>query len=525
VAFTLPSSRASLRIRLSVVDVALAAAAPLAALYLRDVALVSDGAWVIAGMYSLVSLGFSLVAFQAFGISDIIPRYISVSDLVSVAKGVLSGQMMTAIALFTVTRLDGIPRSVPAIQALVLWTGLVAYRGLINLTERHRARADQPRHAVTKNMILIGLNDWSFLIMKFVKAHALERWRVIALLDEETRWTGRSVSGVRVFGPAAQLEAVIEEFAMHGIRTDQVVVSGEEGRLSEKALAKMRGVCAQCDVDLVFMPDLVKLGAAERADHSAQMDLARLSSSRLLPDVPRSPYLRWKRIIDAVTAGILILWLLPLFVLAAILVVLDVGWPVLFWQQRIGQDGRELQIYKLRTLKPPFDRGGQRIPDEQRVSWIGRLLRQTRVDELPQLLNVLIGDMSLVGPRPLLPRDQPPNSAARLTVRPGITGWAQVNGGVDLLPTEKGALDLWYICNVSLSLDLRILGMTILSLLRGDRRSEAAVVHAQRLQERHRALQVGHDIRLEQAVASPSLTAVNMPSGDDSREAVGMQSG
>ena len=106
------------------------------------------------------------------------------------------------------------------------------------------------------------------------------------------------------------------------------------------------------------------------------------------------------------------------------------------------------------------------------------MLRRTRFDELPQLLNVLVGDMSLIGPRPLLPRDQPPNSAMRLTVRPGITGWAQVNGGILLSPMEKGALDLWYIRNASLWLDLRIIGMTFFRLVKSDRRCEEALAQA-----------------------------------------------
>ena len=100
------------------------------------------------------------------------------------------------------------------------------------------------------------------------------------------------------------------------------------------------------------------------------------------------------------------------------------------------------------------------------------------IDELPQLLNVLVGDMSLIGPRPLLPRDQPPSAALRLAIRPGITGWAQVNGGTLLSPTEKEALDIWYIRHASLWLDLRIVGMTFLVLLRGERRSEGALGEA-----------------------------------------------
>jgi lipopolysaccharide/colanic/teichoic acid biosynthesis glycosyltransferase len=98
------------------------------------------------------------------------------------------------------------------------------------------------------------------------------------------------------------------------------------------------------------------------------------------------------------------------------------------------------------------------------------LLRKSRLDELPQLLNVLVGDMSLIGPRPLLPLDQPSDSSARLMVRPGITGWAQVNGGKLITPEEKSALDEWYVRNASLWIDLKIIGKTILFMFGGESR-------------------------------------------------------
>src|SRR5207248_2242991 len=104
-----------------------------------------------------------------------------------------------------------------------------------------------------------------------------------------------------------------------------------------------------------------------------------------------------------------------------------------------------------------------------RISRIGALLRKSRLDELPQLLNVLVGDMSLIGPRPLLPHDQPPDPTLRLMVRPGITGWAQVNGGTLLTVSEKNACDEWYVRNASLWVDLKIIGKTALFVLTGER--------------------------------------------------------
>jgi lipopolysaccharide/colanic/teichoic acid biosynthesis glycosyltransferase len=419
-------------------------------------------------------LAFSLLAFQIFGIADIIARYIAVRDLFNLTKAVVGSELMTATALFTVTRLEGIPRSVPTIHALILWAGLIAFRALGNLAHRPGRHADHLRTPTCENVILIGLNEWSVLLMKYLQAHAREPQRFIALLDENPRWTGRSVNGVRVFGPPAHLEAIIEEFATHGLDMDWVVV-GEE--LSNEAAAEVRAICAQRHLDLFFIPNFGALCSARRR-LSAKKCPDRLQSSGFPSDIRLSPYFLFKRMMDVIIASILIVTLLPLSVVIAFIVLVDVGWPLLFWQQRAGQGGRELQIYKLRTLRPPFDSRGQRIPEEQRLSCAGRLLRQTRFDELPQLLNVLVGDMSLIGPRPLLPRDQPPHASLRLTVRPGITGWAQVNGGTLLSPMEKDALDVWYIRKASIWLDLRVIGMTFLSLVRSDRRSEEALASA-----------------------------------------------
>jgi lipopolysaccharide/colanic/teichoic acid biosynthesis glycosyltransferase len=452
---------------------ALAAGSPFAALYLRNADLASNGDWYSAASYSLVSLAFSLIAFQVLGIGGTIARYISESDLRNIAKAVLAGELMTATVLFTLTRLEGIPRSIPAIHALILGAALIAYRGLANFASRQSRYADKLRGATNENVILIGLNDWSVLIMKYLKAQVPRR-RLIAMLDENPRWIGRSVDGVQVFGPPTHLGAVIDEFATHGVHTDWVIVGGAPSEVTEETATEVRRTCAQQGVRLIFVPRLDALGSVERCSLVGQ-HFDRLPHSHFPSGIRISQYFSFKRIIDIVIVSILILALLPVLIMTALLVLVDVGWPVFFWQQRTGQVGRELQLYKLRTLRAPFDRQGRRILEEQRLSRIGRLLRQTRFDELPQLFNVLVGDMSLIGPRPLLPRDQPPNSRLRLEVRPGITGWAQVNGGILLSATEKDALDVWYIRNASLWLDLRIIRMTFTSLLRNDRRCDEAL--------------------------------------------------
>src|SRR5262249_56616390 len=135
------------------------------------------------------------------------------------------------------------------------------------------------------------------------------------------------------------------------------------------------------------------------------------------------------------------------------------GLAGLSWQGRHGWQGRRFLVYKFRTLAAPFASAGNLVLAGRQPSVIGRQLRATRIDELPQLLNVLFGDMSLIGPRPLLPEDQPADTTIRLSVRPGMTGWAQVNGGKLLSKENKVKLDEWYVRNVSLWLDLRIVLM------------------------------------------------------------------
>jgi sugar transferase EpsL len=171
-----------------------------------------------------------------------------------------------------------------------------------------------------------------------------------------------------------------------------------------------------------------------------------------------------KRMLDILIAAGALALLSPLLLAIAGSVRVAIGSPVLFRQQRPGLGGRPFTILKLRTMTDERDGQGNLLPDAQRLPAFGRFLRSTSLDELPALWNVLKGDMSLVGPRPLLMQyldRYTPEQARRHEVRPGITGWAQVNGRNALSWEEKFALDVWYVDHVSLALDLRIIGATI----------------------------------------------------------------
>jgi sugar transferase EpsL len=177
-----------------------------------------------------------------------------------------------------------------------------------------------------------------------------------------------------------------------------------------------------------------------------------------------------KRLMDCLVAGLGILMLSPLLILIAVLVRTRLGSPVLFRQVRPGLNGRPFTILKFRTMTDARDREGKLLPDRERITALGRFLRATSLDELPELWNVLRGDMSLVGPRPLFMEYLPlytPEQARRHEVRPGITGWAQVNGRNAISWEDKFRLDVWYVDNQSLWLDIRILFLTLARVVTG----------------------------------------------------------
>jgi len=159
----------------------------------------------------------------------------------------------------------------------------------------------------------------------------------------------------------------------------------------------------------------------------------------------------------------------PVLIIVAILVKFRMGSPVLFLQQRPGMNGAPFNIFKFRTMNNERDEEGNLLPDQQRLKNLGRFLRSTSLDELPELLNVLKGDLSLVGPRPLLMQyldRYTPEQARRHEAKPGVTGWAQVNGRNGLSWEEKFALDAWYVDNHSFRLDIKIIFLTILKTLK-----------------------------------------------------------
>jgi sugar transferase EpsL len=177
-----------------------------------------------------------------------------------------------------------------------------------------------------------------------------------------------------------------------------------------------------------------------------------------------------KRTLDLILALLAALAFLPVMLVVATLIRWRMGSPVLFRQLRPGRNAIAFELMKFRTMHESTDQHGNPLPDGMRLSALGSILRRYSLDELPQLFNVVRGDMSLVGPRPLLMEYLPlytPRQARRHEVRPGITGWAQVNGRNAISWDEKFDLDVWYVDHQSVLLDMRILVMTLMKVFRG----------------------------------------------------------
>lgn len=486
--FLTPSSRVHRRVALTSFDVMWAVLAPVLTFLLRDVPMFTvDGArpdvWGYCGLAFLVTTA----VMACFRIGDALPRYFSLSDAVLAGKTALTSVAATALVMFTWTRLETLPRSVLILHCMVLAGGLVAARVTTRLHFTERERADRQRNRRggpdRHNAILVGADRLGFLFLKIIEGNPSVRLNVVALLDPRPRMQGRTLAGYRVAGTPEMIGNLIDEYQVHGVELHRVIVATHRYLLPDGMLAVIREACDARGLTCELLTETMGLVGAEEhpletGAEPAAPHFAGVAAGDSVSVAPAGWYWGLKRAIDIGAALSLGLALFPVALIVAMLVYFDVGAPVMFWQQRVGRHGGRFAVYKFRTFHAPYDRWGNPRLDRASPSRIGRLLRHSRLDELPQLYNILVGEMSLIGPRPLLPIDLPENDDTRLGVRPGLTGWAQVNGGKLLSVEEKNLLDVWYIANASLWLDIKIVARTVAMMVRGDRTDPSAIAQA-----------------------------------------------
>lgn len=476
------------RFLLVLIDLTLIAFATVFASALRDDFTVVPSRLSALLPYLLLTLAVAAVVLAAFGTNRTVWRLTTSANYLDLALATLLIVVGSVVLGFAFNRLEGIPRSVPVLQGLVMLFALVGMRVLLRL--RHAARQRlRPLQAMvdeapTRTVLVVGLSRLTEAYLLSLLELAQERVRVAGLLGRREGDVGRIVLEHPVLGLPEQLATVLQELELHGVSVDEVVVATRFSKLSPAAREALLDIEQAGQISVRYLVERLGLeprlptGSRASACQSPRTTFA-LEPEHLAALAAR-PYWRLKRMIDVAGAALGLVLLAPVMVLVAVLVAVDIGRPLLFAQQRPGLGGRPFRLMKFRTMGASHDAHGYRIPDTDRLSTIGRLLRRTRLDELPQLWHVLIGDMSFIGPRPLLAVDQSPDIALRLLVRPGITGWAQVMGGRDISPLDKAALDVWYVQNASLRLDLEIVLRTIPLLLFGERINRAAIERAWR---------------------------------------------
>lgn len=478
---TNPKSQRSLLFDLSIV-----ALATVAALALRENFTIDSDRWWAFFPYLLFTLAVSGPILVFFQLDRSVWRFSGLPDYVRAAIASLL-IVIAALAIgFLVNRLDGVARSLPPLQALVMAGGLIGARVLIRMIHDRRRRA--VKHVVislpsaSDTVLLVGWGSITELYVRSIAELGDGSIHIAGIISPNPRHVGRSVRSVRVLGTPDNLRDVLAELDVHGIHVGRVVVATAFDRLSDGARQALLELESHSDTRLDFLADRLvdrPIAVSHRIRHeqatskvpSGNFSISDEEAGRLLC----RPYWRLKRGIDAFVALALLIVFLPAFLLVALIVALDVGLPILFVQQRPGLRGARFSLYKFRTMGASHDYKGRAIPDDQRLSRAGALLRQTRLDELPQLINILRGDMSFVGPRPLVTREQSADILVRLLVRPGLTGWAQVRGGREVSIADKTALDLWYVRHASLRLDLKIAVSTIRMILFGESVDRSAI--------------------------------------------------
>jgi lipopolysaccharide/colanic/teichoic acid biosynthesis glycosyltransferase len=435
----------------------------------------------------------SVLLFWVARINRTVWRFSGLPDYFRVAAAIIAASLSGVALTFVYNRLDGVARSLPVLQILSGIAFLTAARSFHKLSHSVRQKRKTlaslfatPQAAAARNVLIAGV---SFLTETYLKA-AEELYpgsvTIAGLLGRRDRDVGRLVAAHPILGTPEDVEQILDALEVHGMNIDRIVIAVPFERFSQDARAALikmeqtRGLELQfLAEDLGFEPNRRRAAEARTATEAASDGGLRFEISPTeLCDLAARRYWAAKRACDAVAALILLILLSPLLLLSSAAVAASLGFPVFFWQQRPGLGSIPFRLYKLRTMKPGRGPDGRLLPDCERTSRVGTLLRRVRLDELPQLFNILRGDMSFVGPRPLLSKDQPSALRTRLLVRPGLTGWAQVVGGRDISTEDKAALDVWYVRNACLALDLEIALRTVPVVLFGERVSRSLIERA-----------------------------------------------
>ncbi len=467
---------------LLLVDLALVAISTLAAIVLCCGNLPAYSAIEAMSPYTFMTLAIAAPVLLLFRLNRTVWRFSAPSDFIPVVGAGVTTVTLAAMLSSSTGHLEEGPRSLLVMQELLILHALVGVRVAMRVRydwRQHARRSQSSRDGTRENIVIVGLNAMADLFLHCAARNSPESVEIVGILSDAERHRGRILHSCRILGsPEAAREALLD-LSVHGIFVDRIVVAAPLKELSRKAQRILLDLAHEGKVRVDYLPSHYGLSIAQ-PDSPVSAAVSVTPEPVPTMELPPNSYLRCKRLVDALVALVCTIVFGPLMLAVFVVVRLDVGSPAIFWQQRPGAGGRPIRVLKFRTMGAPRDHDGRKLPDAARVSRIGSVLRRLRLDELPQIYNVLLGHMSLVGPRPLLPVDQPSAPAARLRLRPGLTGWAQIKGGRHLSIEDKAALDLWYIENASFALDMLIIAYTVRTVIFGEHVDSDAIYEARR---------------------------------------------
>ncbi|PTM41761.1 sugar transferase [Bosea sp. 124] len=459
-------------------DLALIGLATVAAFAFRDNVEWLSSRWMAWGTYTALTLVVALIVFTLAGSHRSVYRFANINDYLFLSSLTVVVVLATLLLGFLINRLEDVARTLPILQAILTIMALIVARVGYRLFHARqtsvRAKIDDADHV--ENVLVIGVDAVADLFIRSVEYLAHGRIRINGVLSPDHQdLRGRRFGTHPVLGVVSEVEAVVAKLRVHGVDIDRIVVAVDEMTMLETDKLLLAAIEANVGVKIDYFAErlgIPKHSQIKRTSATAEEDMLQQ------PTAPQGFYRYGKRLFDLSLATLLLVVLWPMIVLVSLIVWIDVDRPLLFWQQRPGQGGRPIRIFKFRTMRGAHDDDGNRLADLHRLSATGAILRSRRLDELPQLFNILVGDMSFVGPRPLLPIDQPSDRRDRLRGKPGLTGWAQVMGGRDISPADKASLDAWYIQNMSFLLDIEIMVRTIPMVLFGESVNAEAIRQA-----------------------------------------------
>jgi Undecaprenyl-phosphate glucose phosphotransferase len=442
----------------------------------------------------------------AFYLAYLLRTRVSIPPAVEIAPfgdyiGMMAIQIITMVAVFFFSRLYDLKRSIPRLDefyrlfaatsigtiATIAFTTflfknstleldfpriMVIYAWLLTVIMVTASRSLlvfvrnllRRRGFLIDRLLIVGTGDVGRMILQKIRQMPRLGYRVVGFVDGENL-VGQQIMGVPVLGGVDNIPDLIKE---HGV--EEVIIGRPE--LSHQELLSIISRCERGQVGIKIFPDVFQIIATELSIG----DLGGLPLLTVRDIALRGWKLTLKRAVDLVGSAIILVAISPILVLVALAIKLDSSGPVFYAQERMGLDARPFWCLKFRSMRTDAEKDGPgwTVEDDPRVTRLGRFIRRFSVDELPQFINVFLGDMSLVGPRPERPvyveqfRRSFPRYMDRHREKAGLTGWAQVNGlRGDTSIAERTKYDLWYIENWSLWLDFRIILRTVFGILSG----------------------------------------------------------